>query len=61
MKALSSNDDPAHWRQRAEDARREAEQIDDPSTKNDLLEIAAAYDRLAAIIETGSASASERA
>ena len=56
MTALSSNDDPAHWRQRAEEARREAEQIDDPSTKNDLLEIAAAYERLAAIIETRSAS-----
>ena len=56
MTALSSNDDPAHWRQRAEDARREAGQIDDPSTKNALLEIAAAYERLASIIETGSAT-----
>jgi hypothetical protein len=49
-------DDPAHWRQRAQEARREAEQIDDPSIKSALLEIAAAYERLAAIIETGSAS-----
>jgi hypothetical protein len=48
--------DPAHWRQRAEEARREAEQIDDPSSKSDLLEIAAAFERLAAIIETRSAS-----
>jgi hypothetical protein len=55
MTALSSNDDPAHWRRRAEEARREAEQIGDPSTKNALLEIAAAYERVAAIIETGSA------
>ena len=56
MTALSSNDGPAHWRRRAEEARRDAEQIDDPSTKNALLEIAAAYERVAAIIETGSAS-----
>ena len=49
-------DDAAHWRQRAEEARREAEQIDDPSTKSDLLEIAAAYERLAAIMEIRSAS-----
>ena len=49
-------DNPAHWRQRAEEARREAEQIDDPSTKSALLEIAAAYERLVAIIEAQSAS-----
>jgi len=49
-------DAPAHWRQRADEARREAEKIDDPSTKSALLEIAAAYERLAAIIETRSAS-----
>jgi hypothetical protein len=55
MTALSSNDDPAHWRRRAEEARREAEQSDDPSTKNALLEIAAAYERVAAAIKTGSA------
>jgi len=48
--------DPAHWRRRADDARREAEQIDDPSTKRALLEIAATYERLAVIIETRSAS-----
>ena len=48
--------DPAHWRQRAEDARREAEQIHDPATKSVLIEIAAAYDYLAVIIEVRSAS-----
>ena len=48
-------DDPAHWRQRAEEARREAGRIDDPSTKIALLEIAAAYEQLVAIIEEQSA------
>jgi hypothetical protein len=44
-------DDPAHWRQRAQDSRAEAEKLDDPDTKATLLEIAEAYERLAVLAE----------
>jgi hypothetical protein len=39
--------DPEHWRQRAEEARRLAEQINDPAAKETMLRVAADYDRLA--------------
>jgi hypothetical protein len=32
-------DDPAHWRQLAEEARRTADQLADPETKQMMLEI----------------------
>jgi hypothetical protein len=51
MTALSSIYDPARWRQRAEEARRDAEQIDERSTKRALMEVAAEYERLVAILE----------
>jgi hypothetical protein len=47
-----SFDDPARWRKRAEEAHREAKQMDDPATKSVLIEIAAGYEWLAAVIET---------
>jgi hypothetical protein len=50
MAAPSLIDEPAHWRQRAEEARREAEELSEPSIKHALMDIAAAYDRLAAIM-----------
>jgi hypothetical protein len=39
--------DPEHWRQRAEEARRLAEQINDSAAKETMLRVAADYDRLA--------------
>jgi len=41
--------DPAHWRGRAEDARRNAAESNDPEVKSVLEEIARAYERLAEI------------
>jgi hypothetical protein len=51
MKTPSPVDDPAHWRQRAQEARRMAEHSDEPDVKKGLMEIAAAYERLVALIE----------
>jgi hypothetical protein len=42
-------DNPAHWRQRAQEARAEADRLDDPAMRQTMLEIAAAYERLAHI------------
>ena len=39
--------DPAHWRERAEDARRVAETLTDPKARQTMLEIAESYERLA--------------
>jgi hypothetical protein len=44
-------DDPSHWRQRAQEARAEAEKLSDASMKQAMLEIAARYERLAEIAE----------
>ena len=38
---------PEHWRQRAEEARVQAEQIDDPEAKRTMLKNADDYERLA--------------
>jgi len=38
---------PAHWRQRAEEARNMAHQIADDTARHDMLEIAASYERIA--------------
>jgi len=48
MKAKSIVDDPAHWRRRAEEARRVADQLDDPIAKKTMLDIALSYEQLAA-------------
>jgi hypothetical protein len=50
MKAPLPVNDPAHWRQRADDARRMAV-FSDPATRQALLEIAACYERLAKLAE----------
>ena len=42
-------DDPAHWRQRAQEARTEADKMADPDAKRTLLEIAEAFERLAVL------------
>jgi Pectate lyase, N terminus len=39
--------DPAHWRQRAEEARTVAEQMYEPQSKEAMLRIAKDYERLA--------------
>jgi len=46
--------DPAHWRERAEEARRVAQTLADPTPRQTMLEIAESYDRLAerALIKT---------
>jgi hypothetical protein len=41
--------DPAHWRQRAQETRSIADQIDDPEAKKEMLEIAQQYEQIAAI------------
>ena len=43
--------DPAHWRRRAKEARRDADKLDDPSDKETLLSIAKNYERVADLIE----------
>ena len=43
--------DPAHWRERADQARRAADQEIDPTARETLLEIAEAYEKLAAHAE----------
>ena len=52
--------DPASWRQRAEDARREAELAPDLIDRDTLISIANAYEKLAAIAEAKLASKRER-
>lgn len=52
MRKPSIFDDPAHWRQRAEEARQMADRIDDPAAKKTMQDIADAYDRLVAILES---------
>ena len=47
MEVSSEITDPAYWRQRAEQARRMAEQMSDPLARQTLEEIAANCDQLA--------------
>jgi hypothetical protein len=51
MRALPIIDDATHWRQRAEEARSIADQLDDPVAKTTMLDIAHSYDQLAALLE----------
>jgi len=48
---VPSLDNTAHWRRRAEEARRMADQIDDPVAKRTMMDIAAAYEQFVALIE----------
>ena len=51
MLGTRMQDDSTHWRQRAQETRAEADQTDEPDAKATLLEIAAAYERLAVLAE----------
>ena len=51
MKRPSINN-PAYWRERADEVRRMAEQLADAFPKQTLLDIALSYDNLAALTET---------
>jgi hypothetical protein len=48
--------DPEHWRSRAEEMRRLAEDIRDPIVRANMLEIARQYDQLAHRVEEPSAA-----
>jgi hypothetical protein len=52
MPTRSLLNDPAHWRQRAQEARSIADQLDDPAAKQTMLEIAQQYEQLANVAET---------
>jgi hypothetical protein len=51
-----SGNEPAQWRERAQDALRTADQTADPIEKQLLLDIAVAYEKLAALAEAKIAS-----
>jgi hypothetical protein len=55
MKRLPIND-PAYWRERAQEARRIAEQLADAIAKQTMLEIARSYDNLAEIAKSQAVS-----
>ena len=55
MKQLPIND-PDYWRERAEEARRIAEQLTDEFSKQTMLKIAKSYDNLAALTRTDAQS-----
>jgi hypothetical protein len=42
-------EDPVYWRRRAAEARQAADQINDPVSKQTLLDIANSYEKLAAL------------
>ena len=56
MDAKSQINDPALWWQRAEEARRTAEQQDDAISQNALRDIADLYEQLARLIEVRNAT-----
>lgn len=51
MQKISISEDPTHWRRRAEEAHRVADQLDDPLAKKTMLDIARSYEQLAALAE----------
>jgi hypothetical protein len=51
MKTPSIANDPAHWRRRAAEARRVADQLDDPIAKKTMRDIAMSYERLALLAD----------
>ena len=53
MKAPERTNDPAFWRQRADEARRMVDQLSDPAEQQAMREVAASYDKLAKLAEEG--------
>ena len=52
MATSANTNEPAHWRQCADEARRVADQLeDDPVAKKAMIEIAQAYEKLAKLAE----------
>jgi hypothetical protein len=51
MQTLAIIEDPTHWQQRAEEARKVADQLDDPIAKRTMLDVARSYEQLAALAE----------
>jgi hypothetical protein len=57
MPKLALSDDPEHWRERAAEARRLADRMDDdPIAKSTMLGIVEAYERLAEMAQARLAS-----
>ena len=52
MHAPAEINDPAYWRQRGEEARRAAGQLEDPVAKETMLEIAQSYEQLASLAQS---------
>jgi hypothetical protein len=59
MVDIEMRDTPEHWRQRAQGSRADAARKVDPDIKTALLEIAALYERLAALAEKRMSSKAE--
>ena len=57
---MSGANGPAYWRQRAKEARCDADKFDDPSVKETLLNIANSYESVADYIEAEAKLKSER-
>jgi len=55
MKTPSIRDDPEHWRRRAKEAQRIADQLDDPVAKETMRDIARSYEHLATLAEKNQA------
>jgi len=53
-------DDPKHWRERAEEARRVADAVDDPIAKAAMLRIASDYEQIAEQAQSRPTSARPR-
>jgi hypothetical protein len=51
MPKRPSIDDPKYWRQRATESRRLADQLDDPTQRKTMLEIAEGYEQLGELAE----------
>ena len=51
-----TNDEAAHWRQRAAEARRVAERLESPEARAHMIECAHAYERLAVLAEKTAAT-----
>ena len=52
---------PKHWRDRAEDARARASQLDDPTAQKTMHDIAAGYDRMAELADARVANSNKEA